>query len=232
MADDVDALRAEYERLWRVGRRRLGETTNESEISPIRNGIRRGISAVIRLSPSTAGRLCEVTFSLHALAGSKHFAYREDDLHVTVRSLSYSQEFADEENLRVADYVRILRGVAKRYRGFRVQFQGLTASSSAVMAQGWPVGPPFQSFRQELHERLSDEDLLDGPESDEARTIAHCSLVVFSDPVYKPAKLIDFIDSHRDTEYGTSIATAIEVIRYERTPRRVDSVTIATIHLG
>ena len=232
MAEESDALRAEYDRLFQTGRYRLGEEQVEADSSPGEDGIGRGISAVIRLSPSTACRLCEVTSSLHALAGPKHFAYREDDLHITVCSLSSCREVAEVDNLRVADYVRTLRGIAKRYREHRVHFQGLTASSSVVMAQGWPVGPSFQSFRQELRECLSNEDLLDEPENGEARTMAHCSLVVFSDPVDNPAKLINFIDTHRDTEYGSSVARAIEVVRYERTPHSVDSDTITTIQLG
>ncbi len=232
MAKESDALRAEYDRLLQAGRYGLGEEQVKADSSPGEDGIRRGISAVIRLGPSTADRLSEVTSSLHALAGPKHFTYRKDDLHITVRSLSSFREIVESNNRRAADFVKILRGVAKKYREFKVHFQGLTASPSVVMAQGWPVGPSFQSFRQELHERLSDEDLLDGPESGEARTMAHCSLVVFSDLVDKPAKLLDFIDSHRDTEYGTSVAHAIEVVRYERIPSRVDTVTITTIQLG
>ncbi len=226
----AELIRRDYENLWARCRSGLAQGLIEPDPASEETIKRWGVSAILRPIADVADTLSEVASELAVYTGRRQVVYDHSNLHTTMRSVEFNLGRVDDERIRA--YGEILRELAKSYDQLRINYRGLTATATGVLAQGWPADESLQELRRDFRRRLALRGLAGGPEGTKLRITAHASLTVFAGPLLNPLSLVRYVEDNRGTEYGTATYHCVDLVRYDRTPHDVKVVPIARIPLG
>lgn len=226
----AEAIRRDYDNLWARCRSKLAQGLIEPDPASEETLKRWGVSVILRPEADVADTLSEVASELAVYTGRRQVVYDRSNLHTTMRSVEFNLGRVDDE--RICAYGEVLRELAKSYDPLRINYRGLTATATGVLAQGWPADESLQELRRDFRRRLAHRGLAGGPEETKLRLTAHASLTVFAGPLLNPLSLVRYVKDNRDTEYGTATYRCLDLVRYDRTPYDVRVVPMVRIPLG
>lgn len=202
-----------YQQLWAeaVSAFERGAPQIDPNLSDKGNDLRRGVTLAFR--PTTAV-WTKVENFLDQLAevSPGQYLYQPEELHVTVLSIISGTEFWRREIRSLAAGRAIINEVLSRQRFFKISFRGVTASPSAVMIQGFPVGDGLEKLREELRAAFA-RNGLDGQLDRRYKiTFAHMTVMRFQRTDADWKRLKEFLAENRDTDFGEMEVSRIQLI--------------------
>jgi hypothetical protein len=128
-----------YQQLWTEAMAAFerGSPQIDPNLSGNAKDARRGVTLVLRPSPAVRAKVENVLAGLVRVAPGQHF-YRPEEFHVTVLSVISGTEFWRKEIHQLAACRAVISEVLSCQRPFKISFRGVTASSEAVIIQGFP----------------------------------------------------------------------------------------------
>jgi len=172
---------------------------------------RRGLTLIARPGPALQARFNAL---LDCLAGAEPHQYRYPaaDMHVTMLSLVTVTDNPAPHLLRLADYSACVRAAVDGIASFEIDFDGITMSRGAVLAQGFPRGPALQTLRDRLRAGLNGQGLGASLDQRYRLVTAHATLLRFVAPLQAPARFAALLDSLRNTPLGSLRVDAVELV--------------------
>jgi len=231
MIKNIKRITADYQKMWNESKDQLQTGNIDPDPVPDNTSRRWGVSIVIRPTEPVLSRLSNVVQELAEFTGNEQVLYGQSNLHTTLRSIEFQRLEVDENDEKVQEYIKALEAVVKKFGPIRITYKGLTANRGGVMAQGWPVDDTLQDIREAFHGEIEKRGLLGGPEEINVRQTSHASLIVITHPLANPLGLVEYVEKNRETDYGTSEATSIDLVRYRRGDASVSLVVFASLHL-
>ena len=191
---------------------------------------RRGISVILRLEEH-AGEALAGFLSRVRESEPEQYYYPASDRHVTVLTIiSCVEDFRPEDIDRDA-YATILRDATDGLGPIVLRFTGVTATSSCIMLQGFPVGDALSLLRERLRRNFGESPLRHSIDSRYRREAAHCTLLRFRKPLREPARLVGLLADHRDEDFGTLRADGVDLVGTDWYLRRTHTTILSRIDL-
>ncbi len=172
---------------------------------------RRGLTLIARPSQALRARFDSL---LDRLADFEPHQYRYPvaDMHVTILSLFTVTENPAPQLLRLTDYCASVRAALDGIEAFEIDFNGITMSRSAVVAQGFPRGPALETFRDRLRAQLYDKSLGASLDQRYRLVTAHITLFRFAAPLQGTQRFMALLDSLRDEPLGGMRVNEVELV--------------------
>jgi hypothetical protein len=222
-----------YERMWVQFQSDMADGKSKIDLPPSSGDLRWGVSLVLRLAHAKklVDNLSKEVEMMTPLVGSNQLFYGEDTFHTTVRSIEAYRELETDDE-KILRYKQILNVLSKEFGSIIICYVGLTAGGATIMAQGWPTDDTLYRLRCRFDSELKKEHLQGGLEKVSLRKTAHSSLIVLTEMIQAPSKLLFYISDNRKKQYGYSRASKIELVRYIRTKSNVSIIPLMSVDLG
>lgn len=153
-----------------------------------------GISLVIPVKTDFSHQINQ----LKLLEPDQYF-YPSTDWHITLQVIATGDNQFNFENHPIIKYISTLDAVLKDIHSFEIDFQGLTLSNGAVLAQGF--SEEIQEIRNKIRKAFDVEGLIIY-ERYFPRT-AHVTLMRFCKPLQNPGAFIRFLEETRNIPFGS-----------------------------
>jgi len=205
-------LRAHYDAMWDRAWPHVAEGSVDCD-THLAGGLdpRRGMTLIARPDPALADRFSSVQ---DRLAGACPHQYRQPgtDLHVTILSLFTVTADHAPHLARRSDYAAAVLEAVDGLPAFDIDFDGITISRGAVLAQGFPRDGTLERLRTRLREALSARGL-DGMLDQRYRLVtAHSTLLRFMAPPADPAGFAAALQALRATPLGTMHVASLQLV--------------------
>ncbi|PIF30616.1 2'-5' RNA ligase [Flavobacterium sp. 9] len=185
---------------------------------------RFGITLLIRPSETIKANIQLFLDKLKAIDPLQYY-YPDSDIHITVMSIISCYEGFSLDKIIIADYVEIIKKSLIDVNEIKIKFQGVTASPSALMIQGFPTDESLNNLREKLRENFKKSTLQQSIDSRYAIATAHSTVLRFQEKLQNPKQLIDVAEKFRDFDFGEFKVENIELVYndwYQREENTVD----------
>lgn len=219
----LSALRRGYDALWAATAPRLVANDVTPEPVPEPGAGRWGLSAVLRFEGNLRATLARRARRVGALAGPGQHVYDEASLHTTVWMLDRYRP-----HLQVSVVERLTREIDQVVRDrppIEIDYVGLTAGPSAVLAQGFPRDDTFWRVCEAVARRIGvrREPVEPGPR------FAHATLVVFLDPRINGGAVHDHIAASRDVHLGRLCCRELSIVQFTWSDQRRPTTVVRSV---
>jgi len=213
MGDELTKAQKIYDQLWR--RMRAALESGGLRVDPLLRGKtgdpRRGATLVARPNADVRKRVETFLREAAAICPDQYF-YQPAELHVTVLAVIPGSESWHEEIHRLPVCRTVLDEVLKNCRAFSVKFRGVTVSPEAVLVQGFPQDDALARLRDELRSALRDRGAGENLDRRYKIAAAHLTVLRFSNPKADWKRLLDFLQAHRETDFGETHFQSLQLI--------------------
>ena len=221
-----------YDQLWEksIGRLARGECEIDKQIdSPV--DTRRGISVIMRLGEQVGEAIAGFLSRVRESEPEQYF-YPDSDRHITVLTIISCVEDFRPEDIDQESYTAILRDCSTGLEPLVLKLNGVTATTSCLMLQGFPVGDGLALLRERLRTGFGESPLHHSMDSRYRREAAHSTVVRFRRPLRDPGRLVGLLEDHCETEFGTLRADSVEMVGTDWYLRRAHTRLLSRIDLG
>jgi 2'-5' RNA ligase len=204
-----------YDSLWHDALSHFNDTGQvriDPHLADKRGDRRLGLSVIGRPSPEVVGEFSTLLHEL-ALVASNQYFYQPNEFHITVLSLFTATEAFEPHFAQSPQYLAAVRSVLSAARHFEVVFQGITASSSAVMVQGFPKSPELNQLRDRLRESLRDAGLGEGLDERYRISTAHATVMRFQTQPRNLQKLVETLAGYREYDFGRTTFRTLQLVK-------------------
>lgn len=213
MGETLTEERGIYEQLWEKTGPLL--KSGQLRIDPLlRNktgDLRRGVTLVARPDVNVRRNVEKFLREAAAIFPGQHF-YQPAELHMTVMAIISGTESWRGEIRRLPACRAVLDKVLKNGRAFPVRFRGVTISPDAIMIQGFPADDALSQLRDELRVAFRRHGLGENLDRRYKTTTAHLTVMRFSEPEADWNRLHDFLQAHRETDFGETRFQSLQLI--------------------
>jgi 2'-5' RNA ligase len=213
MGDELTKAQRIYDQLWSKTSAAL--ESGGLQVDPLlrrkAGDPRRGATLVARPNANVRKRVETFLRDVAAICPGQHF-YQPAELHVTVLSVIPGSESWRGEIHRLPACRMVLDEVLKNCRAFSLNFRGVTASPEAVLVQGFPQDDTLARLRDELRSALRDRGVGENLDRRYKITAAHLTVMRFSNPKADWKRLLDFLQAHRETDFGETRFQSLQLI--------------------
>jgi len=174
---EQDLLPSFYKKLCEDGRRDLQKRVIQIVpfLDDLRKDIRRGLTLIVRPSLQVERQLTAINQHLRKVA-PHHFYYEASRFHFSIISLITAYETFDLKKTPLQLYERTIREVLSIFPPFDVEFAGVGATRSSIIAKGFPIGGTLEAIREMLRQRLRSAGLGRGIDERYRSLSAHVTL--------------------------------------------------------
>jgi 2'-5' RNA ligase len=213
MGDELTKAQRIYDQLWSKTSAAL--ESGGLQVDPLlrrkAGDPRRGATLVARPNASVRKRVEKFLCEAAAICPGQHF-YQPAELHMTVLSVIPSSESWREEIHQLPVVRIVLDKVLKKHRAFSLKFRGVTVSPEAVLVQGFPQDDNLARLRDELRSALRERGVGENLDRRYKITAAHLTVMRFSNPKANWKRLLDFLQAHRETDFGETCFKSLQLI--------------------
>jgi 2'-5' RNA ligase len=213
MDSELTAAQTIYEELWSktAAARESGGLRVDPLLRKRTGDPRRGATLVARPDSGVRNRVETFLREAAAICPGQYF-YQPAELHVTVLAVIPGSESWRETIDRLPACQAALDEVLKPGRAFSLKFRGVTASPEAVLVQGFPRDHILAQLRDDLRRALRDHGVGDNLDLRYKIAAAHLTVMRFSTPGADWKRLFDYLQAHRETDFGETRFQSLELI--------------------
>jgi 2'-5' RNA ligase len=213
MGNSLTEPRDIYERLWgKTGALlKSGEMPIDPHLRDKAGDSRRGVTLVARPDANVRRKVGRLLSEVAAIHPRQHF-YRPSELHVTVMAIISGSTSWRDEIRKLPACQEVLNRVLEKGRLFRVHFRGVTVSPDAVMIQGFPADDALFGLRNQLRGAFREAGLGSNLDRRYKTVTAHLTVMRFSEPEADWKRLFDFLQAHRETDFGETAFRSLQLI--------------------
>lgn len=162
---------------------------------------RFGLTLIIRPDIQTKNTIQHFLNELKAIDSDQYY-YPNSDIHITVMSIISCYDNFDLASISIPDYVAIIEKSLVNIRDIEINFQGVTASPSAIMLQGFTNTNSLNDLRNNLRTQFKDSGLEQSIDKRYSIQTAHSTVVRFRKPFSNKEKLLAILEKYRDFNFG------------------------------
>lgn len=178
---------------------------NRYQIDPLIDSAtdnRFGITLIIRPDAAIKNKIQGFLDDLRAIDPEQYY-YPDSDIHITVLSIISCYDGFDLATISVPDYVAIIEKSLLGIKDITINFQGITASSSAIMLQGFSDSDSLNDLRNNLRIHFTNSALEQSIDKRYSIQTAHVTVARFRKKISNTEKLIDTLEKYRNFDFGT-----------------------------
>jgi len=171
---------------------------------------RFGITLVIRPDQNTKMNIQRFLTEVKAIEPDQYY-YQDSDIHITVMSIISCYAGFELKEINTEAYIQKIAMALDKYRGFNIQFKGLTASTSCILVQGF-LTETLNQIRDDLRAAFKNSTLQQSIDKRYTIQTAHATIMRFRAKLRNPARLLSLIEQYRDFDFGTFTVDQIELV--------------------
>ncbi|MDR7212518.1 mutarotase [Flavobacterium piscis] len=191
---------------------------------------RFGITLLIRPCQTVKNQIQLFLEKLKAIDPAQYY-YPDSDIHITVMSIISCYEGFNLDKISVENYIEIIRKCILDLGEIKIKFRGVTASTSAIMIQGFPTSGSLNNLREKLRENFKKSNLEQSIDSRYAIATAHSTVMRFQEELQNPEKLMTVTENFRNYNFGEFTVEKIELVCNDWYQRERNTVTICDFYL-
>lgn len=172
---------------------------------------RFGITALIRPSIDVKNKI-QVFLNELKENNPNQYYYPNSDIHITVLSIISCYEGFDSKTVSIPEYSRIIQKSIENIKSFEIHFQGITASNSAIMIQGFPEDNSLEQIRSNLRTNFENSDLQKSIDKRYTLQTAHSTAIRFRDIIRNKEDLLKTLEKYRTFDFGKFKVEKIELV--------------------
>jgi len=192
---------------------------------------RHGLTLLIRPSEEVKQAVQLLLDELKAIE-PEHYYYPKADIHVTVMTIISCYEGFRLEQVDVDDYVTLLQDCLTGLPPFTIKFQGITASPSAIMIQGFPTDHTLEHIRNRLRRGFKHSFLEQSLDKRYPLRTAHATVVRFKKTVVQQEFLVNKLLQFREMYFGEFEVGELEFVFNDWYQRKDKVKTLYRFRLG
>lgn len=162
---------------------------------------RFGITLLIRPDSQTKKNI-QVFLNELKQIDSEQYYYPDSDIHITVLSIISCYDGFDLETISIPDYVAIIEKSLIGIQNIAINFQGITASPSAIMLQGFTNSNSLDNLRNNLRTNFMNSGLEESIDKRYSINTAHATVARFRKEISNKEKLIETLEKYRNFDFG------------------------------
>ena len=162
---------------------------------------RFGLTLIIRPDFQTQNTIQHFLNELKAIDPDQYY-YPNSDIHITVMSIISGYDDFDVASISIPDYVAIIEKSLLNISKIEINFQGVTASPSAIMLQGFTNTNSLNDLRNNLRTQFKDSGLEQSIDKRYYIQTAHSTVARFRKPISDKEKLLAILEKYRDFNFG------------------------------
>lgn len=213
MGEGLSEAKKIYDQLWRERKTILssGGMQLDPRLRQKAGDPRRGATLVARPDKEVRD---SVNAFLHGAAAicPGQYSYQPSELHLTVLAVIPGSASWRREIHRLPACREVLDEVLQNRRAFSVKFRGVTVSPEAVLIQGFPEDNFLTRLRDDLRNALRDRRVGGNLDRRYKIATAHLTVMRFSHPQTDWKGLLDFLETHRDADFGETRIRSLQLI--------------------
>lgn len=191
---------------------------------------RFGITILIRPDEKTKAKIQLFLDELKAIEPQQYY-YPDSDIHITVLSVISCHKGFSLNKIQLNDYIEIIQKSLIDTTAITINFKGITASSDAVMIQGFPTADALNDLRNKLRENFKKSHLQQSIDSRYTIATAHATIVRFQEKLQNPEELIRVIEKFRDTDFGNFTVDKLEFVYNDWYQRAKSTISLADFYI-
>jgi len=110
------------------------------------------------------------------------------------------------------EYNSLINSVVTQFQPFTVKFKGITASSSAILIQGFPETNQLNNMRNQLREIFKQSNLEHSIDQRYLIQTAHLTVIRFKKPFSYPDTFLKKIINLRNRDFGSCLINELELV--------------------
>ena len=189
-------------------------TANEYEIdnlidSPSDN--RFGITLLIRPKDYINDNIQKFLDELKSVEPEQYY-YPNSDIHVTVMSIISCYNGFELENISIDKYIDLINKSLTKRENINIEFNGITASPSCVMIQGFLSDNTLNDIRDNLRTIFINSGLEQSIDQRYTIQAAHLTVARFRKPLTRKKEFLGILDKYRNYYFGNFSADTMELV--------------------
>ncbi|MFV5699157.1 2'-5' RNA ligase family protein [Flavobacterium sp. ZT3R17] len=162
---------------------------------------RFGITLLIRPDSQTKKNIQGFLDELKQIDPEQYY-YPNSDIHITILSIISCYDGFDLETISIPDYVAIIEKSLVRIPDIAINFQGITASPSAIMLQGFTNSNSLDNLRNNLRTNFTNSGLEESIDKRYSINTAHTTVARFRKEINHKEKWIEVLEKYRNFDFG------------------------------
>ena len=162
---------------------------------------RFGITLLIRPDSQTKKNIQGFLDELKQIDPDQYY-YPSSDIHITVLSIISCYDGFDLETISIPDYIAIIEKSLVGIQDTAINFQGITASPSAIMLQGFTNSNSLDNLRNNLRTNFTNSGLQESIDKRYSINTAHATVARFRKEISHKEKLIAILEKYRNFDFG------------------------------
>jgi 2'-5' RNA ligase len=162
---------------------------------------RFGLTLIIRPDIQTKNNIQGFLDELKEIDPDQYY-YPISDIHITAMSIISCYDGFDLSMISIPNYVSIIDKSFVNIHDIEINFQGITASPSAIMIQGFPNTNSLNDLRNNLRTNFRSSGLEESIDKRYSIQTAHSTVARFRKPISNKEKLIEILEKYRDFNFG------------------------------
>jgi 2'-5' RNA ligase len=191
---------------------------------------RFGMTLLIRPSEKIKAAIQLFLNELKAIEKQQYY-YPDADIHITLMAIISCYEGFTLDKISVANYSKIIQESLVDSGKIKIEFQGVTASPSALMIQGFPADESLNAVRNKLRGNFKKSALEQNIDSRYTIATAHSTVMRFQEKLQNPEKLIAVAEKFRDYNFGKFTVDKVELVYNDWYQRKNNTVHLHDFYL-
>ncbi|MBA6153560.1 AKAP7-like phosphoesterase domain-containing protein [Gelidibacter maritimus] len=204
-------LQEHYDTLYKES---ISEISSDNyEIDPMihaDNDRRFGMSLLIRPPMDVKIKIQRFLEDLKSLEPNQYY-YPNSDIHITVISIISCYDGLMLRNLNVPAYVEQIANSLKNAKKFSISCQGITASPSCIMIQGFMGDNHLNTIRNNLRRDFKDSNLEQSMDERYLIQTAHATVFRFTEPLKQKERFLELVEKYRNHDFGSFQVNKLEL---------------------
>lgn len=187
---------------------------NKVELDPFllsANDNRRGTTVLARLSEPLIQEVESLIHTLRQIEPDQYY-YDTSSFHVTLLSIITCHDGFTLESIDLDEVIKTVSQSLYTISPFQIQFQGLTASPSCVMIQGFPLNKQLNQLRNNLRYHFKQSQLMHSIDQRYPIQTAHSTIMRFQKPLKHPQLFVETLLEHKNRAIGTLMVDQVELV--------------------
>ncbi|MFV0566148.1 MAG: mutarotase [Flavobacteriaceae bacterium] len=191
---------------------------------------RFGITLLLRPSEEIKNNIQRFLSQLKHIEPEQYY-YDNSDIHITVLSIISCYNGFQINDINSNDYIKIIEQSLVKTPNLEITFQGLTASPSCIMLQGFTNNDTLNTVRDNLRKNFKNTTLQQSIDQRYAIQTAHSTVVRFRKKLNNKTGFIKFIETHKNDFFGSFKPKTLELVHNDWYQRKQYVKKLATFNL-
>lgn len=175
------------------------------------NDNRFGITLLIRPPESIKNKIQSFLNELKKEDTAQYY-YPNSDMHITVLSIISCHDGFSLSQINPSAYIAVIHENLIHLKNLEINLNGITASNSTIMIQGFPTNESLNSFRDSLRKAFKKTNLEQSIDSRYTLFTAHISVCRFRKPITDTTKLVSLLEKYRNEDFGKFAVNQLELV--------------------